>query len=205
VSVNTNAWNRLRYSFWAPLYDLVGRRFDAHRQASLRLLDPKAGERILIVGAGTGGDLPFVPPGCLVVANDLTPAMLTRARARLRPGLHLVLSDGHELAFRTQSFDAVVLHLILAVIPDPDRCLQEVARVLRSGGRIAVFDKFVRSRRPSAFLRMVNLVANLLFTDVTRRFEDILDRSGSSLVVSHDESALAGGFFRYILLRKQGG
>jgi ubiquinone/menaquinone biosynthesis C-methylase UbiE len=113
-----------------------------------------------------------------------------------------VLSDGHALAVRTRAFDAVVLHLILAVIPDPVRCLQEAARSLRPGGRIAVFDKFVRARRPPLVLRVLNPVANLLFTDVTRSFEDILERSGAPLVVDHEEPALLSGLFRHIVLRK---
>jgi phosphatidylethanolamine/phosphatidyl-N-methylethanolamine N-methyltransferase len=200
--VETNAWNRLRYTVWAPVYDMVGRRFDRRRQESLRLLDPRRGERVLIVGAGTGGDLPYLPPECVVIATDLTPAMLARARAHLREGIHLAIMDGHSLGARSASCDAVVLHLILAVIPDPSRCLQEAARVLRPGGRIVVFDKFIQSRRPPLVLRLMNVVTRTLFTDVTRRFEDILERSGAPLVVERDSPALFKGLFRHLLLRK---
>jgi ubiquinone/menaquinone biosynthesis C-methylase UbiE len=42
------------------------------------------------------------------------------------------------------SFDAVAVHLILAVMPDPERGLAEAERVVETGGRIAVFDKFLR-------------------------------------------------------------
>jgi ubiquinone/menaquinone biosynthesis C-methylase UbiE len=200
--VETNAWNRLRYTLWAPVYDIAGRRFDGRRRESLRLLDPRRGERILIVGAGTGADLPYLPAGCVVIATDLTPAMLARARAHLREGIHLAIMDGHSLAVRSGSCDAVVLHLILAVIPDPARCLQEAARVLRPGGRIVVFDKFIQSRRPPLGLRLLNVVTRTLFTDVTRRFQDILERSGAPLLVERDSPALFGGLFRHLLLRK---
>jgi phosphatidylethanolamine/phosphatidyl-N-methylethanolamine N-methyltransferase len=197
-----NAWNRIRYTLWAPLYDVVGRRFDAKRRESLRMLDARPGERILIVGAGTGADLPYVPEGCTTLATDLTPAMLVRARAHLREGIHLAIMDGHALGVPSASCDAVVLHLILAVIPDPVRCLQEVARVLRPGGRVVVFDKFIRTRRPPVVLRLVNIVTSALFTDVTRRFEDILERSGAPLVIEDDKAALFKGLFRHIQLRK---
>jgi phosphatidylethanolamine/phosphatidyl-N-methylethanolamine N-methyltransferase len=202
--VETNAWNRIRYTFWAPLYDLVGRRFDGRRRRSLGLLDLAPGERVLIVGAGTGADLPYVPAGCVTVATDLTPAMLRRARPQLREGMHLGIMDGQGLGVLSGSCDAVVLHLILAVIPDPVRCLREAARVLRPGGRIAVFDKFSRAERPSPVLRLVNVVTRTLFTDVTRRFEDILERSGADLAVEVDEPALFRGLFRHLLLRKAG-
>jgi phosphatidylethanolamine/phosphatidyl-N-methylethanolamine N-methyltransferase len=202
VNVNTNRWNRFRYSLWAPAYDLVGRRFDSKRKESLALLDVRAGEQVLLVGAGTGADLPYLPTGCIAVATDLTPAMLAKARPRLRTGMHLAIMDGHDLAVRAATFDAVVLHLIVAVIPDPVRCLQEVARVLRPGGRAVIFDKFAQSSRPGLLLRLVNVLSGALFTEVTRNLETILDQSGRALVVERDEPALFGGTFRRILLRK---
>jgi ubiquinone/menaquinone biosynthesis C-methylase UbiE len=200
--VETNEWNRARYTLWAPLYDVVGRRFDARRRESIGMLDLRPGERVLIVGAGTGADLPYLPEGCQVLATDITPAMLARARTRRREGMHLSIMDGHELAVATASCDAVVLHLILAVIPDPARCLAEVHRVLRPGGRAVVFDKFIRSRRPPLVLRMLNVVTSMLFTDVTRRFEDMVERSRARFVVERDVPALFGGLFRHLLLRK---
>ena len=203
MTINTNRWNRLRYTLWAPVYDLVGRRFDRQRRDSLRLLDPRPGERVLIVGAGTGADLQHMPGGVRVVATDLTLAMLSRARPRVREGTSLAAMDGHQLGVRTASFDAVVLHLILAVIPDPVRCLQEAARVLRPGGRMVVFDKFVRGR-PPLVLRVLNLATNTLFTDVTRNFEDILRRSATPLGIEREVPALFGGLFRHLLLRRDG-
>jgi ubiquinone/menaquinone biosynthesis C-methylase UbiE len=201
VKLDSNRWNRLRYTFWAPVYDTLVGSFDAKRRHSLRLLDPRAGERVLLVGAGTGADLPHLPPGCVVLATDLTPAMLARARPRVQPGTHLVVMDGQQLAAPAVAFDAVVLHLILAVIPDPVRCLQEAARCLRPGGRVVVFDKFVRVGRVPLALRAVNPLARLLFSDMTRDFEEILERSGSALVVEHDAPAALGGLYRHQLLR----
>lgn len=202
MSAIGNRWNRLRYSLWAPAYDLVGRRFDRQRRASLGLLDLKPGERVLLVGAGTGADLPYLPDGCAVVATDLTFAMLAKARTRLRPGIRLAIMDGQQLALPPESFDAVVLHLIVAVIPDPARCLQEVDRVLRPGGRAVVFDKFVKGGKPPLLLRAVNVVSGALFTEVTRNFERILAKSGARLTVEQDLPALFRGVFRRIMLRK---
>ena len=202
MAFDTNRWNRQRYTFWAPVYDLVVRALARPRRASLALLDPRPGERILIVGAGTGADLPCLPGGCRVLATDLTLAMLRRARPRAREGAHLVVMDGHQLAVPDAAFDAVVLHLILAVIPEPARCLREAARALRPGGRVVVFDKFVRTRRPPFLLRAANAVIRVLFTDMTRRLEDILERSGAAFTVVHDRPVLPGGLYRIVLLRK---
>jgi ubiquinone/menaquinone biosynthesis C-methylase UbiE len=202
MDLNTNTWNRARYTLWAPLYDIVGKRFDGRRRASLKLLDLKAGERLLIVGAGTGGDLPFVPPDVSILATDLTPAMLRRARTHLQRGASLAIMDGHRLGVADGIVDAVALHLILSVIPDPVRCLQEVARVLRPRGRVAVFDKFARTKTPPLALRALNLVAAPLFTEVTRCFEEILEGSGAPLTVEHDVPVWRGGLFRHLILRR---
>jgi len=200
VAINTNAWNRIRYTLWAPLYDLVGRLFDERRRESLRLLDLQDGERLLIVGAGTGADLPYVRPGVRVLATDLTPAMLWRARPRLDHSLAVM--DGHQLGVRDGVFDAAALHLILAVIPDPVRCLQEAAKALRSGGRLVVFDKFVRAGPPPLGMRILNLITAPLFTEVTRCFEDILADARVPLEVEIDRSAWPSSLFRHILLRR---
>jgi hypothetical protein len=69
---------------------------------------------------------------------------------------------------------------------------------------VAVLDKFVRAGRPPLVLRALNLLARVLFSDLTRRFEDILAASGTDLEVERDEPVLLGGLYRTILLRKRG-
>jgi ubiquinone/menaquinone biosynthesis C-methylase UbiE len=200
--MNLTTWNRLRYTLWAPHYDRVAR-FGRQRRRSIALLALQPGERVLLVGAGTGADLPLIPEGVSVLATDLTPAMLSRARPRVRPGIELRVMDGQALDLPDASFDAVILHLILAVIPDPGACLREAARVLRPGGRIAVFDKFLPDgASPSLPRRIANAVSRTLFTDINRRMGDILSRSGARLRVEIDEPALMGGMFRVMVLRK---
>lgn len=181
---------------YAPLYDRVVR-FQRPRRRSVGLLELRPGERVLVDGAGTGADLDFIPHGVEVVATDLTPAMVDRIRARAaRLGRHVDVRvmDAQALGFPDDSFDAVILHLIVAVVPDPSRAMREVARVLRPGGRATVFDKFVpEGHSPSALRRGVNLFANALFSDVTRRLGPLLD--GTGLNIEHREPALLGGAF----------
>jgi phosphatidylethanolamine/phosphatidyl-N-methylethanolamine N-methyltransferase len=201
---NTNKWNRARYTLWAPFYDLLVNVFHRRRQRALQVLNPQPGERILIVGAGTGMDLDFIPPGVLVTATDLTPAMLDRLKARAQKrGLTVEarVMDGQALEFEPQSFDAVVLHLILAVIPNPVRCAREAARVLHPGGRAIIFDKFLPDEgRASLMVRCLNPIAGLFGTEMTRKLGPIL--AGSGLRIVYDEAAGAGGYFRIILVRK---
>ena len=148
-------WNRLRYTVWAPAYDaLVGATgFNTARRLSIERLRLASGDRVLIVGAGTGLDLDFLPSHVHVTAIDVTPAMLKHLERRAAGSGRSVtaqIMDARRLAFPDSSFDAVVMHLILAVMPQPERGLREAVRVLKSGGRIAVFDKFLRDdERPS--------------------------------------------------------
>ena len=198
----TNRWNRIRYTLWAPLYDLVVG-FGRQRRRSIALLELRAGERVLIVGAGTGADLPFLPEGVEVVAGDVTPAMVERTRRRaerLGRRVRAEVMDGQALPFPDASFDAVVLHLIVAVIPDPAACLRETARVLRPGGRACVFDKFAPDAgRASLMRRAANVVARVIATDLTRRLGPLAAEAGLEIV--HREPAAPGALLEIALLR----
>ena len=188
---------------WAPLYDLVVGRFDPLRRRAVEGLALRAGERVLLVGAGTGADLPHIPRGTTVVATDLTEAMLRRARVKAAAGMHLAVMDGHRLAVPAGAFDAALLHLILAVLPDPVSCLREVARAVRPGGRVSVFDKFIRTDQPPLRLRLANLVTSPLATDLTRNFERLLAEARVPLRVESDTPLALGGLFRAIVLRRE--
>jgi ubiquinone/menaquinone biosynthesis C-methylase UbiE len=196
----SNAWFRFRYTLQAPLYDRVAR-FDRERRRSIELLALRPGERVLMLGAGTGADLPFLPADVEVLATDLTPAMLEQARARLRPGMELRVMDAHRLELPDGSFDAVILHMVLEVFREPARCLAEAARVLRPGGRIAVFDKFIPDgERPGPVQQAALTLLDLVFTSTNRRMADILAAAGAPLAVERDEPAR--GPYRHVLLRK---
>jgi ubiquinone/menaquinone biosynthesis C-methylase UbiE len=101
------------------------------------------GCRVLDVSAGTGEAaqmaLGVIGPTGLVIGADISPAMLTSARARLQePSFLPVAADGQALPFSDASFDAVVCQLGLQFFPVPARGLEEFRRVLRKGGRAAV-------------------------------------------------------------------
>lgn len=200
-------WNRIRYSVWAPTYDALLRRlpaFDEARRLSIARLGLQAGQRVLIVGAGTGLDLPHIPQGVDITAIDITPAMLQRLSARaaaLGRKVDAQVMDARALVFADAAFDAVVMHLILAVMPEPERGLREAARVLRSGGRIAVFDKFLEEgARASVVRRVVNVAARVLFSDLNRQLGPLV--GATSLSVEQNSASVFGGRYRVVTLRK---
>jgi ubiquinone/menaquinone biosynthesis C-methylase UbiE len=108
-------------------------------------LDLAPDMRILEVGPGPGYfSVEFarrIPEGRLVLF-DIQAEMLAMARSRLRQAsVHntaAVQGDALELPFRDECFDAAVLVAVLGEIPDPERCLAEIRRVLRPGGHLCV-------------------------------------------------------------------
>jgi len=206
MRVNTNRWNRLRYTAYAPFYDLVARRLGRGRRRAIELLDVREGERVLIVGCGTGLDLELLPRGAQVTAVDLTPAMVEKTRARaaaLGMTIDARVMDAAALDLADGTFDCVLLHLILAVVPDPHSTAREAARVLRAGGRASIFDKFLPDEgSPSLLRRMVNLVTNVFATEINRRLGDILQ--GTPLRVVTNEGSVFGGAFRVVIAHRYG-
>ncbi len=208
MRINTTAWNRVRYGAAAPFYDLVTSPLQAlgwasARRQALELLAPKPGSRLLIVGAGTGLDLEHIPPGVEVVATDLSPRMVqaaSRRAVRLDVELEARVMDGESMSFSDEEFDHAVLHLVLAVVPDPYACAREVARVLKPGGTASIFDKFVPDGDiASPFRRSVNLLTNAAFSDFTRQLGPIL-REGE-LQLRHSEKAFLD-FFTIAIVEK---
>lgn len=118
------------------------------------------GMRVLDIGAGTGlvseAALGVVGPTGHVIAADLSPAMVEKARGRLAKARNasVVVENGQALSFSDGCFDAVVCGFGLMFFPDPLRGLTEFRRVLRPGGRAAVSVNTVPER---SFNTRINL------------------------------------------------
>jgi phosphatidylethanolamine/phosphatidyl-N-methylethanolamine N-methyltransferase len=194
---------RFSYTLIAPFYDAAIRRATSKiRAQSLKQLPDGGGLNILVNGIGTGLDLPYLPPTHHYVGLDLTAAMLHRARSRSgNLQIHLIQGDSLNLPFADNCFDHVVLHLILAVVPDPAQCLKETARVLKTGGHILLLDKFLRRNEQACFRRALNPLAARIATRLDVVFEDVLE-SVTGLKVESDVPVLVNGWFRSIRLVK---
>lgn len=191
MNINTNAWNRFRYSLYAPLYDLIGSLFNKDRRRSIQTLDLQPGEKVLLVGAGTGIDIQFLPEDVCITAIDITPVMVRKIEThvnRLNRQVDTFVMDGQALDFPDEVFDVVILHLILAVIPDHYACISEVARVLKSDGRVAIFDKFLPGETDIRLGRKIaNVIAGFFFSEINRRLQPII--TSTSLEITYQESA----------------
>jgi ubiquinone/menaquinone biosynthesis C-methylase UbiE len=106
----------------------------------LSLLKPRSDEFILDAGCGTGiFTLDVLSFGTYVIGVDLSLPMLSRAEQKAR-GYHFkaVLADISSLPFSKNLFDKVVSVTALEFIEDAKRVIEELFRVTRKGGRVAV-------------------------------------------------------------------
>jgi ArsR family transcriptional regulator len=131
-------WDHLRA-------ELFGDRFHLH--AMLALLDPA-----LVVGdlgCGTGQVSELVAPHVAkVIAVDGSTDMVQAARKRLK-GLHHVevrRGDMETLPIDEAQLDAAIVALVLHHVPEPERALAEVHRVLKCGGRVLIVDMLPHDR-----------------------------------------------------------
>lgn len=118
--------------------------------AAVAELGLRAGDTVLDAGCGTGRALPplrdAVGPTGTVLGVDLTPEMLEAAvRAGRDEAGQLLLGDVARLPLRTGSLDAVFGAGLISHLPEPAENLRELARVVRSGGQLALFHPIGRA------------------------------------------------------------
>jgi len=142
------------YSRWAPIYDLL---FDlpfhpgrlAAAQAAAQAAGP--GGEILVIGVGTGLELPLLPANVHATGIDISAPMLRAARTRVdRQGLSQVkglhVMDAAALEFPDAAFDVALAPYVMSVVPDVARALDEAWRVLRAGGTLVVMNHFAADK-----------------------------------------------------------
>jgi SAM-dependent methyltransferase len=155
VGARDGLWER----FGAALYDPFLRRGERLGMADRRgELLRRAHGRVVEIGAGTGLNVVHYPPTAEVVLTEPVPAMYRRLEKRVagHVGLRLVPAPADALPMADASVDTVVSTLVLCTVPDADRVLAELARVLRPGGRL-LFCEHVRAEEPKAARRQTRL------------------------------------------------
>lgn len=199
-------WMDRRFDLYAPIYDLFVQRLDAARRRGLARVPWPERPRVLLVGGGTGLDLPYLPPDADVTLVDLSPAMRVRAEARARRlGRPVAVQEGDALAlpFSDGTFDVVLLHFLLAVVPDPRQALREAVRVVRPGGFVSIVDKLQPDDRPPSLLRRAaEVVAFPLATSLVVQIGPLVKQV--PVEVAYNVPVLLGGFFRAVGLRRNG-
>jgi demethylmenaquinone methyltransferase/2-methoxy-6-polyprenyl-1,4-benzoquinol methylase len=136
---------RTLFATIADRYDLITSLLSYGQDARWKrrlvaLADVRRGERALDLASGTG-DIAFAVAarGAKTVGLDITHRMLQLARAKSHVA-PLVTGDMVALPFATGSFDLVTTGYGLRNVPDLQSAIDEIARVLKPGGRVLSLD-----------------------------------------------------------------
>ena len=133
------------------------------------MADVRKGERALDLAAGTG-DIAFAVSarGAKTIALDLTHRMLQLADLRQGYGgqspVSFITGDMTDLPLRSASFDLVTTGYGLRNVPDLNAAIDEIARVMKPGGRLLSLD-FNRPENPivrAAYLSYLTIVGSML-------------------------------------------
>lgn len=135
------------YARWAPHYDLsFGKISDRARHYTVSKINKKPG-RVLEVGVGTGLSLPLYAPDMRVCGVDISVDMLQRADKRAKEaGLRnietLEVQDARAMSYEDNAFDTVTAMYIMSVVPEPEKVMREIARVVKPDGDVFILNHF---------------------------------------------------------------
>jgi len=161
-----------------------------------KLLEPVHGQ-VLEVGAGTGVSLPLYPQAVArVVMSEPDAPMRAKLEKRLEKEANPVVEMSHgsldDLPFPDGSFDFVTCMLVLCSVPDLQRAVGEIRRVLVPGGRLVFMEHVAAEKRPGRLKWQRRLEPLWLRISgnchLTRRTEQAILDSGFQMATIERES-----------------
>lgn len=162
VRDNTKIWN-----FYAPVYNLfMLTNKNAYKEIYRTIRKAVQNKKVLELACGTGLISNHVAEvSKSYIATDFAENMLIQAQKKKSTDkLHYMKADASALPFENHSFDVVIISNALHVIPNPEKVLSEIARVLKTGG-ILIAPNFIHENLNGSALLMSKLltVAGIAF------------------------------------------
>jgi phosphatidylethanolamine/phosphatidyl-N-methylethanolamine N-methyltransferase len=196
------------YARWAPVYDWTfGIVLSSARKRAVALANSRGGA-VLEVGVGTGLSLPLYGRDLAVSGFDYSGEMLEKARERVaKQGLSQVRSllkmDARQIEYADESFDQVMAMHVLSVVPEPERVMGEIERVLKPGGQVIIVGHFADGGGLLGFTeRMLKPFANRIGWHSD--FERAQVLGAASLSLESERRLPPLGIMSMMVLRKRG-
>lgn len=168
------------------------------------------GESILDVGSGLGGPARYLAAvhGCHVTGIELTSAFVEIAgRLSLRTGLsglvNFIQGDALELPFPPNTFDHAWTQHVAMNIPEKERLYTGIHRVLKSAGRLAIYDLVKGEVEPVIYPIPCVREASISFIVSAAEMTQTLSAAGFREVSRADTTDLASSWFAELLIAQQ--
>jgi SAM-dependent methyltransferase len=134
---------QIRFDDGAAYEEFMGKWSRIAGDAFLRWLDPAPGWRWVDVGCGNGAFTEMLVERCAPVAvAGIDPSAEQVAYARQRLGgdsVRIDVGDAMALPYADAGFDAAVMALVIFFVPDPEKSVAEMVRVVRPGGSVSTY------------------------------------------------------------------
>jgi SAM-dependent methyltransferase len=140
----SKVWESTFSAIYDPLLWVAERAGMGQRRATLLR---QARGQVLELGAGTGLNLPYYPDDLEdLVLTEPSPPMVARLERRAKESgtASVMVAEAERLPFEDDRFDTVVSTLVLCTVDEPRQAIDEIARVLRPGGKL-LFLEHVRA------------------------------------------------------------
>jgi demethylmenaquinone methyltransferase/2-methoxy-6-polyprenyl-1,4-benzoquinol methylase len=183
---------RRTFDDWAPRYNATHASRLLKRHQARLALDVRPGDRVIEIACGTGLNFAHLRElagdGGRIVGVDIAPAMLEIARREIaRHGwknVEALEADAAHLPFQDGSFDKALCAFALNIIPDYERAIAEVRRVLAPEGRFVALElSMSASSVPRWLLPLAERFMGICAVDLSHRTLDALHRAFQSVDV----------------------
>jgi SAM-dependent methyltransferase len=143
----SKVWERTFSAIYDPLLWVAERAGMGQRRTALL---SQARGQVLELGAGTGLNLPHYPDRLdELVLTEPSPPMVARLEQRAKKSgtpSSVMAAEAERLPFEHDRFDTVVSTLVLCTVDEPRQAIDEIARVLRPGGKLLFSSTCGRTR-----------------------------------------------------------
>lgn len=160
----------------------------------------KPGDTVIDLGSGAGNDC-FVARAIVgetgkIIGIDMTEAMIEKARSNAKKlgfdNVEFRLGDIENMPVADNTADVVISNCVLNLVPDKQKALREIYRVLKTGGHLSVSDVVIRGELPPRIQQAAEMYAGCVSGAINRDdYLTIMNRQGFNDIKIHKESKIS--------------